>query len=106
MLPPKNDSKEFVEIVSRVYYNQSHHLNIAEKKIGHWLDFVRTRFGVSTKEINDEFVEQLSHRSGAPKAEITDIVNQVSMCRVRPAISPEELLHLNQLIDNFYKQAR
>ena len=106
VLPPKNDSKEFVEIISRVYYNQKHHLNIAEKKIGHWLDFVRNRFGVSTKEINEEFVQQLSHRSGASRAEITDIVNQVSMCRARPAISADELLLLNQLIDNFYKQAR
>jgi len=103
---PKNDSKEFVETVSRVYYNQKHHLNIAEKKFGHWLDFVRGRFGVSTREINEDFARQLSHRSGIALSEITEIVNQLSMCRVRPAISSEELLYINQIIDNFYKQAR
>lgn len=106
IVPPKNDSKEFVETVSRVYYNQKHHLNIANKKIGHWLDFVRTHFGISTREINDEFVTMLSHRSGIGKEDITAITNEISMCRVRPAISAEELLHINQLIDNFYKQAR
>jgi hypothetical protein len=106
MAPPKNDSREFVETVSRVYYNQKHHLNIANKKISHWLDFVRTHFGVSTKEINDEFVVSLSHRSGIAREEIAQIASEVSLCRVRPAISAEELLHINQLIDNFYKQAR
>jgi hypothetical protein len=105
VLPPKNDSKEFVETVSRVYYNQKHHLNIANKKINYWLDFVRTRFGISTKELNDEFVNNLSHRSGVGKNQVNDIVNIIGMCRVRPAISTEELLHINQLIDNFYKQA-
>ncbi|HEY4151307.1 MAG TPA: DUF4350 domain-containing protein [Chitinophagaceae bacterium] len=104
--PPKNDSKEFVETVSRVYYNQKHHRNIADKKIGHWLDYIRVRFGISTREINEEFAGQLSHRSGIPLSEITEIVNQVSMCRISPAISAEELLYINQLIDNFYKQAR
>ena len=104
--PPKNDSREFVETVSRVYYNQKHHLNIANKKIGHWLDFVRTRFGISTKEINEEFVVSLSHRSGIAREEIAQIASEASLCRARPAISAEELLYINQLIDNFYKQAR
>lgn len=103
---PKNDSKEFVETVSRVYYNQKHHSNIAEKKISHWLDFVRNRFSVSTREINPEFATQLSHRSGIPLSEITEIVNHISMIRISPTISAAELLHINQIIDNFYKQAR
>lgn len=106
ILPPKNDSKEFVETVSRVYYNQKHHKNIANKKINHWLDFVRTRFGIPTKEINDEFVTQLSHRSGISKPDIAGLVTRVNMCRVSPGINAAELLSINQLIDNFYKQAR
>ncbi|MBS1564991.1 MAG: hypothetical protein JST39_11420, partial [Bacteroidetes bacterium] len=104
--PPRNDSKAFVDTISRVYYNQKHHLNIAKKKISHWLDFVRTQFGVSTKELNEDFARQLSHRSGIPLEQINEILGQISMCNVRPAISEEELLYINQIIDNFYKQAR
>lgn len=103
---PKNDSKEFVETVSRVYYNQKHHLNIAEKKISYWLDYVRNRFSISTKELNDEFVAALSHRSGVPKEDVSAITTLIGMCRVRPAISTDELLRINQLIDNFYKQTK
>ena len=75
--PPANDSKEFVETVSRVYLNQKHHKNIAEKKIVFWLDFIRSRFNISTQQLSDEFCLQLAHKSGASKETIHDITTSI-----------------------------
>lgn len=104
--PPVNDSKEFVETVSRVYFNQGHHKNIAEKKALYWLDYVRTRFNINTKPLNDAFVEQLARKSGVPQQDVQTLVHAVLKLDARPAIDAEELLHLNNLIDHFYKQSR
>lgn len=106
MQPPRNDSKEFVETVSRVYFNQKHHLNIAQKKINYWLDAVRTRFGISTKQLNEEFVTALAHRSGADADIIKNIAGWIVVCNARPSITADELLTINKLIDTFYKQAK
>jgi hypothetical protein len=106
MQPPRNDSKEFVETVSRVYFNQKHHLNIAQKKINFWLDTVRTRFGIATKTLNEEFVVALTHRSGADADTIKNIIGWIVVCNARPSITAEELLTINKLIDTFYKQAK
>ncbi len=106
MQPPRNDSKEFVETVSRVYFNQKHHLNIAQKKINFWLDTVRTRFGITTKTLNEEFVVALANRSGADADTIKNIIGWIVVCNARPNITANELLTINKLIDTFYKQAK
>jgi len=104
--PPANDSKEFVETVSRVYLNQKHHKNIAEKKIVFWLDFIRSRFNISTQQLSDDFCMQLAHKSGASKETIHDITNSILNIRSSRSITATDLLIINQQIDNFYKQIK
>jgi len=104
--PPTNDSKEFVETVSRVYLNQKHHKNIAEKKITFWLDFIRVRFNISTQQLTDEFCIQLAHKSGTSKEAIEQITNNILRIRSSSSISATDLIIINQQIDHFYKQIK
>jgi len=104
--PPTNDSKEFVETVSRVYLNQKHHKNIAEKKITFWLDFIRVRFNISTQQLTDEFCIQLAHKSGTSKEAVEKITNNILRIRSSSSISATDLIIINQQIDHFYKQIK
>jgi len=104
--PPSNDSKEFVETVSRVYLNQKHHKNIAEKKISFWLDFVRSRFNVNTQQLSDDFCVQLAHKSGTSREVIQHITNSILHVRSSYSISATDLITINQQIDHFYKQIK
>jgi len=104
--PPTNDSKEFVETVSRVYLNQKHHKNIAEKKITFWLDFIRARFNISTQPLTEEFCIQVAHKSGTSRESIQKIANNILHIRSSSSISATDLIKINQQIDHFYKQIK
>jgi hypothetical protein len=101
--PLKNSSLDFVKTVSSVYFNQKDNNSIAQKKLNYFLDFVRQRFYLSTRELDQNFVEQLSRKSGIEISEITDLVNSLRQIS-EDEISDAFLLKINQQIENFYKK--
>ncbi|MEO6456415.1 MAG: hypothetical protein ABIN97_20230, partial [Ginsengibacter sp.] len=102
--PLKNSSLEFVKTVSNVYYNQKDNNSIAQKKLSYFLDFVRHRFYLPTREMDQNFIEQLSRKSSVPISEITDLVTLLNHIETEDKISDELLLMIDKHIDNFYKQ--
>ena len=101
--PLKNSSLDFVKTVSSVYFNQKDNNSIAQKKLNYFLDFVRQRFYLSTRDLDQNFIDQLSRKSGIETSEITGLVNllsQISDVQVSDAF----LLKINQQIENFYKK--
>jgi hypothetical protein len=103
---PRNDSMDFVETVSRVYYNQANHSNIAQKKLQFLLDMVRTRFGLQTQVLDEHFEHRLSQKSGYPPDKVRVLVSVINQVRQQDQITPEELMQFSRLIDEFQKQVK
>ncbi len=101
---PGNATLEFVETVARVYYNQKNHRNIALKKITYLLDFIRTRYGLQTQQLDEAFSEQLSSRSGVSKDRVQQIIIQIQLVRAAMNLSGEELLKFSRDADEFKKE--
>ena len=99
--PPGNATLEFVETVSRVYFNQHNHHNIALKKITYLLDFIRSRFGIPTHHLDHEFIASLAVKTGVGEERAADIVNQIHMVRASSQINGAQLLQFSQQIDEF-----
>jgi hypothetical protein len=104
--PLRNSTLEFVKTVSNVYFNQKDNNSIANKKINHFLEFIRNRFYLSTQQLNEDFITQLSRKSGVARANIDDIFRLINDSNAGYAVNDKYLLTLNQQIDNFYKQVR
>jgi len=102
--PLKNSSLDFIQTVSNVYFNQKDNNSIAQKKLSYFLDFVRQRFYLPTREMDQNFIEQLSRKSGVAVSEITDLVNLLREVEAAEEVSDHLLLMIDQHIDNFYKQ--
>jgi hypothetical protein len=102
--PLKNSSLDFIKTVSNVYFNQKDNKSIAQKKLSYFLDFVRQRFYLSTRDMDENFIDQLARKSGINVTEITDLVNLLSEIESKEDISDHLLLMVDQRIDNFYKQ--
>jgi hypothetical protein len=102
--PLRNSSLDFIKTVSNVYFNQGDNAGIADKKITYFLEFLRQRFFLHTKELDSSFVEQLSRKSGVSSHEITDLVNILGEVKSGYPVSDKLLVVLDQRIDNFYKQ--
>lgn len=103
---PRNDSMDFVETVSRVYYNQANHHNIAQKKLQYLLDMVRTRYGLQTQVLDEHFENRLSQKSGYPPDRVRVLVSVINQVRQQDQITPEELMQFSRLIDEFQKQVK
>ena len=100
---PKNTSLQFVETIGSLYYNQKDHKTIAEKKITHFLAYIRTKFYLKTTEIDQEFKTDLSNKSGISLREITDLFNYISFVQNNNYTDENQLITLNEQIENFYK---
>ncbi len=62
--PLSNTTLEFVETVGNLYFKQSNHKNIADKKITYFLDYIRIKYSLKTLNyLNDDLVKQLSEKS-------------------------------------------
>jgi hypothetical protein len=103
---PRNDSMDFVETVSRVYYNQANHGNIAHKKMQYFLDMIRTRYGLQTQVLDEQFEHRLCQKSGYPADKVRVLVSVINQVRQQEQLTPEELMQFSRLIDEFQKQVK
>jgi hypothetical protein len=100
--PLANTTIEFVNTVGNLYFKQSNHKNIAEKKITYFLAYIRTKYSLKTLKINDELVNQLSEKSMVDNNEIKKLFKHLNLISVSGTINKSTLIELNNLIENFY----
>ncbi|MBK7630102.1 MAG: hypothetical protein IPJ23_05285 [Ignavibacteriales bacterium] len=100
--PLANTTMEFVNTVGNLYYKQSNHKNIAEKKITYFLDYLRTKYSVKTIQLNDVLIAQLSEKSYVERKEIKKMFDLINLVSISKSIKQVTLIELNNFIENFY----
>ena len=100
----QNTSMEFVQTISNLYYQQHDHGHIAQQKIQHFWAFVRTRFGLQTNVIDEDFKKTLAQRSGFETENINALLKVIERTRKFGVVSEYQLIELNNRIDEFYQQ--
>jgi hypothetical protein len=99
--PPVNSTLEFINTVGRLYYQQKDHTNLAKKKVTFFLERIRKQYYIDTQELDDEFIEILSARSGIEQEFIASLVTLLRDIQHSNQIDEKRLLHLNQQIELF-----
>ncbi|QNL50663.1 DUF4350 domain-containing protein [Olivibacter sp. SDN3] len=103
--PMRNTSVEFAKVVGGVYYQQRDNKDIGHKKIIYLLNFIRTNYRLKTSELNEEFVDLLTHRSGVGRETIDKIIQEIKEVYGGKYLSDQELITLNNNIETFYEQS-
>jgi hypothetical protein len=107
VIPPlRNSTLDFVQTVGGVYFNQHDNKNIATKKIQYLMDYIRSRFYLSTTYLNEEFIQSLIKKSGIEEGEIRTLISNIDYVFNEGQINDNFLLQLNNSIDSFYKKAK
>lgn len=101
--PLKNASLDFVKTIGRLYYQYHDNRNLALKMTAHLMDYIRSKYQVSTVTLDDRFVFQLANKSGYDAAALQKLIYQARMIQDSPRISDEELMEFNKLTEDFYK---
>ncbi|MEO0331526.1 MAG: DUF4350 domain-containing protein [Bacteroidota bacterium] len=100
--PPANTTLEFVSTVANLYYRTRNHKKLADKKIAHFLRFVRDQYRLSSDLSNPDFRERLAHKSDQERSKVDILLDYVIHIQQADQIKEEELLKLNQQINDFY----
>lgn len=102
----RNTTLDFVEQVGALYYRQSDHSNIVHKKIAYFLESVRSRFMVSTLEVDDRLIERVTALSGAPWQQVNELFSMINRMKAYNGHSDKDLKSLEMAIREFNKRSK
>jgi len=99
--PLQNTTLEFVQVVSRLYFQKQDHRGIARKKVTFLLEQIRIQYHLPTNHLDEEFAEMLSYKSGYPLEKTKFMVWKLRQVERIGSITAEDLLRLNDEIEDF-----
>lgn len=99
----RNTTMDFVDTVSQLYLSRHDHRDIALKQTAFFLDHVRSRYGIATVILDDDFVRRLSQRSGVNEDKVRELIGMVEDIRSATTLAEPELMRFSRSIDEFHK---
>jgi hypothetical protein len=102
--PLRNASVDFVKTIGRLYYQRHDNRNLAAKMAAHFLDQIRTRYNLSTAQLDETFEKKLAFKTGYDEQALHNLLYQVVHLQKMPVVSDEDLMHFSRQLDLFYKQ--
>ena len=88
-----------------MYFENNRQLEIAHHKINYFLDYIRTRFYLSTEKLDAHFYRSLALRSNHTEEDLKRIFKQFLTIQNAQRISNEQLQNLEKTIQEFKTKA-
>ncbi|KGL63486.1 DUF4350 domain-containing protein [Polaribacter sp. Hel1_85] len=101
--PLKNSTVAFTQTIANLYLKEQDHKNLVDKKIGYFLEKVRSRYLLNTTNLNADFIEKLAAKSGNELQRTKYLINTIITLNKRTESSEEELVVLHKMIEKFLK---
>ena len=102
IVPLRNTTLDFVDIVGTLYFQTGNHKNIADKKITYFLEYIRNAFQVKTNIYDDAFINRITNLSGIEREKVHDLFYYFVDINIKSSVTQQELLKLNKMIEDFY----
>lgn len=101
-----NTSLEFIGTIGRLFFLQNNHRQLAAQKMRLLLIFVRERYHLPTKDLNEQFAKSLAIRSNVPEEHINRILNLHRNINDSGFLSEDTLVDFHHLMERFYRECR
>jgi hypothetical protein len=98
--PLTNTTLDFVQTIGNMYFQANDHKAIAEKKIGFFMDQIRTKYFL-TADMGDVFVEQLAKKTGNDLVRSQHLFALIKVIQTTQSLTKEMLLDLNKQLEEF-----
>jgi hypothetical protein len=104
VIPPmKNDTLHFIHTIGSLYYQNGDHKDLSEKIIRFFFTDIRMKYQLNALNQNEDFISQLSKKSGVNIVELHSLFDEISTMKRRKAVTEEQLLTLNKKIELFFQ---
>lgn len=102
---PRNDSLEFVKTIGRLYYDKGDHKNLSRKMSAYFMEHVRTKYKLTTGNMDEDFITALQYKSGVPDYEIRGVVSFIKYLDDAPEVTEMQLTEFYKQLETFYQKA-
>ena len=102
--PNTNTTVSYTETIGRLYLQKKDNRNIALKMFTYFLEYVRNHYYLNTQNLNDEFAEALSRKSGVPEAKVRRLLLLMNETDRSSNISDLRLLELHNHLQEYFKK--
>ncbi len=102
--PLENTTIGFTKTISSLYLKEEDHKNLVDKKIGFFLEKVRSKYLLNTNNLNKDFINSLAAKSGNKIPNTKYLINTIITLNKKQECSQEELLVLHKMIYNFFQK--
>ncbi len=96
-----NNTQAFIETIGHLYFNEGNLNNLAEKKILYFLDFVRSRYYIDTRHIDEHFAESLHIKSQVPLEKINILISLIRKVQDRIPLDSQDIFTLDSITKLF-----
>ncbi|MFN3851429.1 MAG: DUF4350 domain-containing protein [Spirosomataceae bacterium] len=100
----KNNSEEYINVVSGLYWQHQNHKSIGDKIIGQFFEYLMTHFHINAKEFTEGDLHKISQKTGHNIDTIKEIFEDINFVKSSEEINKQVLINLYQKIDAFYRQ--
>ena len=101
--PLQNTTLEFVGVLGRLYYRQSSHTKLAQKRFLYWKDYVRNHYNLRTDNMNEEFIKELVRKSGCRLSVVRFLVEKAEKIAEGASVNEGDSMLLEKWFNEFYK---
>ncbi len=102
----RNTSLEFVGTIGQLYFQQENHQKLAAQKFKLWLAFVRDKYRMTSRELDEEFEKKLSAKSDVAQSDIHSILTQYNLTQTATGIHSHTLIKFHETMEKFYKNCK
>lgn len=99
--PLANMSVLFVKSIAQLFFESQNHKLIAEKRIVHFLENLRSRYFVNTLNMDNVFVQNLAAKSGVDVGRCQELLQHIQYIQSHISIGAEDLVKLDRLLYQF-----
>ncbi len=99
--PLPNQTLAFTKTIAGMYLDKKDHKSISTHQINHFLEYIRSNYGLNTNKINDVFISNLAGKSNNSLEEAKLLINFIVSIRNKSIVTANDLTTLNKRIEDF-----
>lgn len=100
-----NTSLDFIHTIGHMYFKQGECIRLCDMMLKQFQSFVRDKYHLATREMNEEFIKILALKSDIPEERIKRIVSYENLI-YRNSITEETMVDFYHMLNNFYKTCK
>ena len=99
--PLQNTTVEFAKTIGNLYFQESDHQNMIDKKIVFFLEKVRQDYMIDTTKLDDFFIKKLHQKTNKEITVISELVGKINQFRSKQIVATEQqLINLDKVIES------